>query len=184
MSKGTERPLWRRKSSTNLGPAVQGFIPGPSCVQVWGDGRFCLVHTAECALSVHSHIRPARFLLCASQASSPLLTEDITGVSRLMSKNGSTLGSWSASFLTVSDALLHVRRSVSLFSSLGCLVFSDTLSQDEKMFVCYLLRHCDDNHCVYQRTENLFPLAIKEHCSQQSLAQARGLLACSQLHSL
>lgn len=89
------------------------------------------------------------------------------------------LGSFSASLLTISEALVHVGRQfawgsasasatrwISLFSSCWPLVFLYTLSQEEKVFVCYLLRHRDDNHaCLSGDTELVFVFAIHEHIS-------------------
>lgn len=96
-----------------------------------------------------------------------------------MPKDASVLGSCSASLLTTSDALVHVGRQfawgsasasatrwISLFFSCWPLVFLYTLSQEERVFVCYLLRHRDDNHaCLSEDRELVFVFAINEHLS-------------------
>lgn len=79
-------------------------------VKVWGDGRLCLVLTAEPAYSVDSPVHPSWSLPCVSQADSLFLIEDVLDASRPVSKNASVSGSWPVSFLTIGEALVYVGR--------------------------------------------------------------------------
>lgn len=69
-TKGTEGPLCRRKSSTNLGPVAQEFILGHHVYRPGVKG--CPVSSVQPSLLTRQVLScsPIRVLLCACQASS------------------------------------------------------------------------------------------------------------------